>query len=137
MLQAINTGHDGSLTTVHANSPRDALARLETMVMMAGFDLPLKAIRDQVCSGLDLIVQLTRFRDGTRRVTQVTEVIGMEGDIITLQDVFVLDTRAGFDSSGRSLARIRPTGLRPRVLERLAEADVHLPPGMFSFESVA
>ena len=124
MLQAINTGHDGSLTTVHANSPRDALARLETMVMMAGFDLPLKAIRDQVCSGLDIIVQLTRFRDGTRRVTQVTEVVGMEGEIITLSDLFTFNYGDGVDANGRVRGSLVPTGIRPAFLQHLADLGI-------------
>ena len=108
MLQAMNTGHDGSLSTVHANSPRDALARLETMVLMAGMDLPLRAIREQIASAVDLIVQLTRLRDGTRRVTHVTEVQGMEGEIVTLQDAFLFDYSAGVDAAGRSSARRSP-----------------------------
>ncbi len=112
MLQAMNTGHDGSLTTVHANSPRDSLARLETMVLMAGIDLPVRAIREQVASAIDLIVQLSRLKDGTRRVTQISEVVGMEGDVVTLQDLYTFDHRAG---------TLVQTGLRPRFLEHLAE----------------
>jgi pilus assembly protein CpaF len=124
MLQAMNTGHDGSLTTVHANSPRDSLARLETMVLMAGIDLPVRAIREQMASAVDLIVQLTRLKDGSRRITQITEVTGMEGDIVTLQDLYTFDYRAGMDALGRYLGGLTPTGLRPRFLERLAEHGV-------------
>src|SRR3546814_13018129 len=101
MLQAMNTGHDGSMTTVHANSPRDALSRIETLTLMAGFDLPIRAIREQVSSAVDLIVQLTRLRDGTRRVTHITEVEGMEGDKITLQDIFLFAFSAGVGANGR------------------------------------
>jgi pilus assembly protein CpaF len=119
MLQAINTGHDGSLATVHANSPRDALARIETMVLMAGYDLPLRAIRQQVASGVDLIVQLTRFRDGSRKVTQVTEVAGMEGEIISTSDLYTFDLQAGVDATGRVLGTLRATGLRPSFLDEL------------------
>ena len=108
MLQAMNTGHDGSITTVHANSPRDTLARLETLVLMAGFDLPVRAIREQMASAIDLIVQLTRLRDGTRRITHITEVQGMEGDVITLQDIFLFDFGMGVDEHGRFRATSRP-----------------------------
>ncbi len=132
MLQAMNTGHDGSLSTVHANTPRDALARLETMVLMAGIDLPVRAIREQVASAVDLIVQQSRLKDGSRKIVQVTEVVGMEGDIITLQDLFVLESGRGQDAAGRSLARLASTGLRPKLQERLEEAGVRLPPGMFT-----
>jgi pilus assembly protein CpaF len=131
MLQAMNTGHEGSLTTVHANSPRDALARLETMVLMAGIDLPVRAIREQIASALDLVIHQTRLRDGTRHITSVTEVVGMEGDVITLQDVFGFDWHAGQDGDGRFLGEVRPTGLRPRFADRLAEAGVALPPALF------
>jgi pilus assembly protein CpaF len=136
MLQAMNTGHDGSLTTVHANSPRDSLARLETMVLMAGMDLPVRAIREQVASAIDIIIQLTRLRDGSRRITQVTEVTGMEGDVITLQDLYNFNFRAGMDNQGRYLGELTSTGLRPRFLERLAEHGVvpglTLPMGVMS-----
>jgi pilus assembly protein CpaF len=131
MLQAMNTGHDGSITTVHANSPRDVLSRLETMVLMAGVDLPIRAIREQVASAVDLIVHQQRMKDGTRRITQVTEVLGMEGDIITLQDVFAYDFRAGVDERGRLRGTLHPTGLRPRFLERLLDVGVVLPPESF------
>ncbi|BCW85148.1 CpaF family protein [Paenarthrobacter ureafaciens] len=131
MLQAMNTGHDGSLSTVHANSPRDAIARLETLVLMAGMDLPLRAIREQVSSAVDLIVQVTRLRDGTRRVTHVTEVQGMEGDVVTLQDAFLFDYSAGLDAQGRFLGRALPTGIRPRFLDRFTELGIHVSPSVF------
>jgi len=134
MLQAMNTGHDGSIGTVHANSPRDALSRVETMVLMAGVDLPMRAIREQVASALDLIVHQVRFRDGTRHITQVTEVVGMEGDVITLQDLFVFDHQMGFDEAGRSLGTLRSTGLRPRFLDKLAAQDILVDPALFAFE---
>ena len=131
MLQAMNTGHDGSLSTVHANSPRDAVARLETLVLMAGMDLPLRAIREQVSSAVDLIIQVTRLRDGTRRVTHVTEVQGMEGDIVTLQDAFVFDYAAGIDAHGRFLGKPVATGIRPRFLDRFAELGISVSPAVF------
>jgi len=137
MLQAMNTGHEGSLSTVHANSPRDALARLETMVMMAGVDLPSRAIREQVASSLDLIVHLSRMRDGSRRVTQVTEVVGMEGDTITTQDIFKFDYSAGVDDGGRFLGSIVPTGIRPRFAERLKDLGIELPPIVFGTPDLA
>ncbi len=122
MLQAMNTGHDGSICTVHANSPRDVLSRVETMVLMAGVDLPIRAIREQASSAVDLIVHQSRFKDGGRRVTHVTEVVGMEGDIITLQDLYVFDHQQGFDEHGRSRGMLRPTGLRPKFIDKLANA---------------
>jgi pilus assembly protein CpaF len=132
MLQAMNTGHEGSLSTVHANSPRDALARLETMVLMAGIDLPTRAIREQVASAVDLIVHVARLRDGSRRVTDITEIEGMEGDVITLQDLFRFDYGAGIDAAtGRFLGQCVPTGLRPRFSDRLADIGVALPPALF------
>ncbi|MFJ5860719.1 CpaF family protein [Pseudarthrobacter sp. NPDC092439] len=131
MLQAMNTGHDGSLSTVHANSPRDAIARLETLVLMAGMDLPLRAIREQVASAVDLIIQVTRLRDGSRRVTHVTEVQGMEGDIVTLQDVFLFDYSAGMDPQGRFLGKPVSTGIRPRFLDRFAELGISVSPAVF------
>jgi pilus assembly protein CpaF len=126
MLQAMNTGHEGSMSTVHANTPRESISRLETMVMMAGFELPLRAIREQIASGVDLIVQLNRFRDGSRRVTQVTEVMGMEGDVVTLSDLYLFDHSAGVDANGRALGRLQPTGVRPGFVERLAEQGIEL-----------
>jgi pilus assembly protein CpaF len=131
MLQAMNTGHDGSMTTVHANSPRDALSRVETLTLMAGFDLPVRAIREQVASAVDLIVQLTRLRDGTRRVTHITEVDGMEGDKITLQDIFLFDFRAGVDAHGRHQGRLEPTGVRPSFAEKLEDTGVELTGDVF------
>jgi pilus assembly protein CpaF len=132
MLQAMNTGHEGSITTVHANSPRDGLARLETMVLMAGVDLPVRAIREQVSSALDLFVHQARLRDGSRRVVAVAEVLGMEGDTITLQDVFRFDWSAGREAEGRALNALRPTGLRPRFAEKLAEHGLQLQPALFA-----
>jgi pilus assembly protein CpaF len=134
MLQAMNTGHDGSITTVHSNSPRDSLSRLETMVLMAGVDLPARAIREQMASAIDLIVHQSRLKDGTRRITHITEVVGMEGDIVTLQDLFLFDFHAGVDEHGRYLGTLRATGLRPRFVDRLADRGVHLPPGAFAGE---
>lgn len=130
MLQAMNTGHDGSLTTGHANSPRDMLSRLETMVLMAGMDLPVRAIREQIASAVDLIVQQARLRDGSRKITQITEVQGMEGDVITLQDIFFFEQH-GIDEEGRILGRLRPTGIRPKFSERLQAAGIDLPAEFF------
>jgi pilus assembly protein CpaF len=132
MLQAMNTGHDGSLTTVHANSPRDSLARVETMVLMSGMDLPVRAIREQAASAIDLIIHQTRLKDGSRRVTHITEVLGMDGDVIGLQDIFLLDFRAGHDEYGRFRGTLRPTGVRPRFVDQLTEMGVALPPDMFT-----
>jgi pilus assembly protein CpaF len=134
MLQAMNTGHDGSICTVHANAPRDVLSRVETMVLMAGVDLPMRAIREQVSSAIDLIVHLSRFKDGSRHVTHVTEVVGMEGDIITLQDIYLFDHSAGFDDTGRSLGTLKSTGLRPKFLEKLAASGVQVDTTAFAFE---
>jgi len=126
MLQAMNTGHDGSLTTVHANSPRDTLARLETLVLMAGFDLPVRAIREQMSAAIDLVVQLSRLRDGSRRITHITEVQGMEGDVITLQDVFLFDFGMGVDEHGRFKGHLKATGVRPKFVEKLADLGIRL-----------
>ena len=134
MLQAMNTGHDGSISTVHANSPRDAIARLETLVLMAGMDLPLRAVREQVASAVNLIVHISRLRDGSRRVTHITEVQGMEGDIVTLQDAFVFDYAAGVDSSGRFLGKPIPTGVRPRFTDRFAELGISVSPAVFGVQ---
>jgi pilus assembly protein CpaF len=131
MLQAMNTGHDGSICTVHSNGPRDTLARIETMVLMAGMDLPVRAIREQVASAVDLIVHQTRFKDGSRRITHLTEVERMEGDVVTLQDVFVFDHAAGFDGEGRARGRLEATGLRPKLLDKLAQANVTVDPLLF------
>ncbi len=137
MLQAMNTGHDGSITTVHANSPRDALSRIETMTLMAGFDLPVRAIRDQMASALDLIVHLARLRDGSRRVTHVTEVERMEGEVVVLQDLFLFDYGMGVDAEGRSLGTLKPTGLRPKFAERLADQGFALDAALFQTEGFA
>jgi len=131
MLQAMNTGHDGSLTTVHANSPRDSIARLETMVLMAGMDLPVRAVREQIASAVDIIVQLSRFKDGTRRITHITEVTGMEGDVVTLQELFSYDFHAGVDEYGRNRGHLRSTGLRPRFIEHLNDQGIQLAPEIF------
>ncbi len=133
MLQAMNTGHDGSITTVHSNSPRDSLARLETMVLMAGLELPQRAIREQMASAIDLIIHQARLKDGSRRITHITEVEGMEGAVITLQDLFLFDFHAGMDEQGRYRGTLRPTGLRPRFIGKLADRGIHLPPGVFGF----
>jgi pilus assembly protein CpaF len=132
MLQSMNTGHDGSLSTIHANSPRDSISRLETMVLMAGVDIPVRAIREQIAAAIDLVVHQARMRDGTRRITQVTEVVGMEGDVVTLQDLFTFDYRSGMDDQGRYRGTIQPTGLRPRFSERLGEQGVRLDPDLFA-----
>ena len=137
MLQAMNTGHDGSLSTLHCNSPRDALARLETMVLMAGLDLPVRAIREQVASAVDVIVHLTRMRDGTRRVTQISEVCGMEGDIITLADLYTFDYAAGIDADGFFLGQPCPTGLRAQFSDRLSEIGISLPGHLFGAQDIA
>lgn len=130
MLQAMNTGHDGSLTTAHANSPRDLLSRLETMVLMAGMELPVRAIREQVASALDLIVHQARLRDGSRRITHITEVIGMEGDIITLQDIYKYDSQ-GFDDRGRLKGQFSASGIRPKFMDKMFAAGVGLPDDLF------
>jgi len=125
MLQAMNTGHDGSLTTLHANSPRDALTRLETLVSMANLNLPDKAVRQQIASALDVVIQLSRLSDGTRRVMAISEVVGMEGDVITMQDLFVYE-RSGLAEDGKVLGRFRPTGVRPAFADKLAARGVDL-----------
>jgi pilus assembly protein CpaF len=132
MLQAMNTGHDGSICTLHSNGPRDTLARMETMVLMAGMDLPMRAIREQVASAVDLIVHQARLKDGTRRITHLTEVERMEGDIITLQDIFAFDHNAGFDADGKSKGTLRSTGLRPKFLEKMQHANVSVDPLLFA-----
>lgn len=129
MLQAMNTGHDGSMTTAHANSPRDAIARVETMCLMAGMDLPVRAIREQVASAVDLICQQERMRDGTRKITYITEVSGMEGDVITMTDIFVFE-QTGMEN-GKIIGRLRPTGLRPKFMEKIESAGINLPPSIF------
>jgi pilus assembly protein CpaF len=131
MLQAMNTGHDGSLSTVHANSPRDAVARLETLVLMAGMDLPLRAIREQITSAVDVIVQLSRLRDGTRRVTAVTEIQGMDDQSAKMQDIFLFDYSAGVSAGGHFLGEPLPTGVRPQFLDRFADLGIVLSPRVF------
>ena len=128
----VAAGHDGSLSTVHANSPRDAIAGLETLVLMAGMDLPLRAIREQIVSAVDVIVQISRLSDGSRRVTHVTEVQGMEaGDVVTLQDAFVFDFAAGVDVNGRFRGKATPTGVRPRFTDRFNDRGIVLLPAVF------
>jgi pilus assembly protein CpaF len=131
MLQAMNTGHDGSMSTGHANSPRDMLSRLETMVLMAGVDLPLRAIREQVASAVDLIVQQSRLKDGTRKIVNITEVQGMEGDVIVMQDVFVFEQTGVVE--GKIQGRLKPTGIRPKFVEKFEVMGINLPPGLFGF----
>ncbi len=135
MLQAMNTGHNGSISTIHANSPRDCIARLETLVLMAGMDLPLRAIREQVVSAIDLIVQIQRLRDGSRRITHVTEVVGMEGETVVLQDAFLFDYQAGFGPDGHHLGVARATGLRPRFLDKFDEAGIPYSLALFDPEA--
>ena len=129
MLQAMNTGHDGSMTTAHANSPRDMLARMETLVLMAGMDLPHRAIREQIASAVDLIIQTDRMRDGTRKITSISELQGMEGDVITMSEIFRFE-QTGMEN-GRVIGRLRPTGLRPKFMYKLQEAGIMLPPTIF------
>lgn len=131
MLQAMNTGHDGSLTTGHANTPRDMLSRLETMVLMAGMDLPVRAIREQISSALDVIVQQSRLRDGSRKITHITEVLGMEGDVIVLQDIFLFE-QTGIDKQGKVQGHFRATGIRPHFIDKLIAAGQILPEDLFS-----
>jgi pilus assembly protein CpaF len=135
MLQAMNTGHDGSLTTIHANSPRDALHRLEMLVLMAGVELPLRAVREQIAGAFDLIVQLTRLVDGSRRVSHITEVIGMEGEVVTLQDVFVCSKLRGGEVAGDLLGPLATAGLKPHFLAKMAANDVVLAPDFFAHEA--
>jgi len=129
MLQAMNTGHEGSMTTIHANTPRDALSRIENMVLMAGMELPHRAIREQIAAALDVVVQLERMRDGTRKVVNVTEVEGMEGDVIVMADIFKFQ-QAGFEQ-GRVLGRLRATGIRPKFMDKIEGSGIHLPPTIF------
>lgn len=130
MLQAMNTGHDGSLATGHSNSPRDMLSRLETMVLMAGIELPVKAIREQIAGALDVIIQQSRLKDGTRRITHITEVQGMEGDTVVLQDIFIYEQQ-GIDTGGRIIGKLMPTGVRPKFYERLETSGIYIPPTVF------
>ena len=129
MLQAMNTGHDGSMTTAHSNGPRDTLSRLETMTLMAGMELPVRAIREQVSSAIDMIVHQERMRDGTRKVVNITEVSGMEGDVITMTDIFAFE-QSGYEN-GKIVGRLRPTGLRPKFIDKIEAAGIHLPASIF------
>jgi pilus assembly protein CpaF len=128
MLQAMNTGHDGSLTTVHANSPRESLSRLETLVLMAGMDLPIKAIRQQISGAINLVIQLSRLKDGSRKVTSITEVIGMEGDTVTMQEIFKFESKGADPATGKIIGEFNPTGIRPKIIDRLFDMGVPLPP---------
>ena len=130
MLQAMNTGHDGSMTTIHANTPRDSISRLETMCLMGGIDLPVRAIRDQVASAIQLIVQQSRLKDGSRKVTQITEVVGLEGDVVVMQDIFVF-AQTGMDEHGRIVGTLRPTGVRPKFIEKFESLNIYLPSTIF------
>jgi pilus assembly protein CpaF len=130
MMQAMNTGHEGSLGTVHANSPRDALARIENMILMAGLDLPMRAIREQIASAVHIMMQIARLADGSRKVTHVSEITGMEGEVVTMQDIFRFEQR-GIDSDGRVIGEFRATGIRPRFAEKFEIAGIHLPPDLF------
>jgi pilus assembly protein CpaF len=132
MLQAMNTGHDGSISTIHANSPRDVLSRLETMSLMAGMEITVRAVREQIASAIDLIIHQTRLKDGTRRFTHVTEVVSMEGDVITLQDIFMFDFKAGMDETGKFQGMLKPTGLRPHFLEKLDDHGIRIPHSLFT-----
>ncbi|MGA8875818.1 MAG: CpaF family protein [Candidatus Korobacteraceae bacterium] len=136
MLQAMNTGHDGSLTTIHANSPRDAIARLETMALMSNLNLPEKALRQQIASAVSIVVQIARLSDGTRRVTHVTEITGMTGDVVAMQDIFIFE-KLGIDVNGRVFGRFRATGVAPKFADKLKKAGIVLPPNIFehSFEA--
>ena len=136
MLQAMNTGHDGSLTTVHANSPRDTLSRLETLSLMSGLDMPLRVIREQIASAIDVIVHQSRLKDGTRKITNVTEVAGMEGNTIVMTDIFKIE-QTGIDSSGKILAELKPTGIRPMFIELLEASGFKLGAEVFSSQIAA
>jgi pilus assembly protein CpaF len=130
MLQAMNTGHDGSMTTIHANTPKDGISRIETMCLMAGMDLPARAIREQVVSAVEVFVQQSRLKDGSRKVTQITEVSGMEGDVVVLQDIFVFE-QTGLDEKGKIIGQLRPTGVRPRFIEKFESLNIFLPSTIF------
>ena len=134
MLQAMNTGHDGSISTIHSNSPRDSLSRLETITMMAGMELSPRSVREQISSAIQLIVHQSRMKDGSRRVTHVTEVAGMESDVITLQDLFAFDYSAGMDEDGHLRGRLKSTGLRPKFVDKLAERGVFIDAETFALE---
>jgi len=134
ILQAMNTGHDGSLSTIHSNSPREYISRLESMVLMGGYNLPAKTIREMIVSSVDVIIQTSRLRDGSRKITHVTEVAGMESEVITLQDIFLFDFSAGMDEEGKFRGRLKSTGLRPKFLDKLAERGVFLEADTFALE---
>ncbi len=136
MMQAMNTGHEGSLGTIHANTPRDALARIENMILMAGLDLPMRAIREQMASAIHIVMQIARLADGSRRVTHVAEISGMEGDVVTMQDLFRFEQR-GIDTDGRVIGEFRPTGIRPRFADKFEIAGIHLPSDLFMQVRVA
>jgi pilus assembly protein CpaF len=131
MMQAMNTGHEGSLTTIHANSPRDCLARIENMIMMAGFELPIRAIREQIASAIHMVIQIARLPDGSRRLTHVSEISGMEGQIVTMQDLFRFQ-QEGVDTEGRVLGELRGTGIRPKFADRFEIAGIHLPQELYN-----
>ncbi len=137
MLQAMHTGHDGSISTIHSNSPRDALARLETMMLMAGLELTVRAVREQAASAIDMIIHQARFKDGIRRVTHVSEVLGMEGDVVTMQDIFAFDLKAGVDAQGAHLGTLEATGLRPAFMDRLEDRGLTLPATVFETKKAA
>lgn len=130
MLQAMNTGHDGSMTTIHANTPRDGIARIETMCLMAGMDLPARAIREQIVSAVEVFVQQSRLKDGQRKITAITEVSGMEGDVVVLQDIFLFE-QTGIDEKGKITGQLRPTGMRPKFIEKFESHNIYLPPNIF------
>ena len=130
MLQAMNTGHDGSMTTCHSNSPRDTLSRIETMALMAGMDLPMRAIREQIASAIELIIHQERMRDGTRKVVNITGVVGMEGDVITMEDIFIFE-QVGYENN-KVIGRLHPTGIRPKFEEKIQFAGIRLPPNIYS-----
>jgi pilus assembly protein CpaF len=131
MLQAMNTGHDGSITTLHANTPRDALSRLETMIAMANLNIPEKAMRQQISSAIDVVIQASRLSDGTRKVMSISEIVGMEGEVITMQEIFLFD-REGIDTAGKVLGQFRPTGIRPHFASRLQAYGISLPATLFT-----
>ena len=133
MLQAMNTGHDGSMTTAHSNSPRDTISRLETMTLMAGMDLPIRAIREQIAAAINLVCHQERMRDGSRKITHITEITGMEGEIITTTDIFLFEQTGS--ENGKIVGRLRPTGLRPKFMDRIEETGIHLPPSIFGVGS--
>jgi pilus assembly protein CpaF len=130
MLQAMNTGHDGSLTTVHANTPRDALGRIETMISMGSMNLPERAMRQQIAAAIHIVIQQARMSDGSRKITSISEITGMEGDVITMQEIFLFE-KIGLTQDGKVIGRFRATGVRPKCCERLKTSGFHLPPDMF------